>query len=117
MIIHNHYNVAGDNSENRRGCRLCWCFPSLSSFFICCRWMGTLNTSFWTILFAIGNVYFAARCWGTWYAGLGSGVLGAALHGLLFVLYLQAMTLGESVGPLTHLVSMLAVVLRAVWWK
>jgi hypothetical protein len=118
QVIENHYHVTYAQPENasRRRCNLCFCFPSMSTLFCCCSWMGKLNTGFWTLAFTVAHLFFAARCWGRFYAGMGYNLSGAIFHVMLFIMYIQSITVMERIGTGTHLLSIAAFSARVLWW-
>lgn len=99
-----------------RRCSLCFCCPDFSPFFVC-SWLGAFNRDVWAFAFLMGHFVLAARCWGRYYAAMGTGFMGAIVHGLLAVSYFQALTLRERPNALAHLVSVVAMMTRVVWWN
>ena len=99
-----------------RRCSLCFCCPDFSVFFVC-SWVGRLNRDAWTVAFMLAHAAFTARCWGRYYSATGTGFMGTIVHGLLAVSYLQSLTLRERPNALTHLISVVALLTRVVWWN
>ena len=96
---------------------MCCCCPRLSTALFCFSATGTINAGFWTLFFMLVHLVLAARGWGRYYSSEAGVLGGAILHFLLFVMYVQSVTMMERVGTLVHLLSIVVVATRVLWWN
>ena len=59
----------------------------------------------------------AARGWGRYYASESFGLSGAVLHFMMFIMYVQSITVMERIGAGVHLLSIMIIALRVIWWS